>query len=476
MQLTQVDPSFSTFWQTVLKRRSSDVAIFSEDGKTIRTFADIESERYSWREKLASFPSGSVLLVQFGNEPVWPALLLACLDLKLIMAPLEPEVANSALEKILRVTQAQGIVRPNAINRLDSPPIAWNEPLPDFLKLTSGTTALPRVVRFRQNQLVADCRNICRTMGLEPDDINFGVIPFAHSYGFNNLITPLLNQGITLVCSCDRLPRAIGKNLQNSAATILPATPAIFHALSALDGSDQLGSVRLCISAGAPLPAETIRQFHARYGLRIHSFYGSSECGGIAFDREGRLDAPSGFVGTPMNGVEIHPRENDRIEVHGPNVGDGYFPNPEPEILDGVRFVPGDLVRWLEHGAQLYGRASDSINVAGKKVHPSVIEEHLRKLPGIIDAIAFGVPSPNRNEDLVALVLAHGSTTRQQMETHCRIGLADWQVPRDFKLVSSLPVNARGKLKRSDLAREYLAERQNSQARSQNPEARSKNS
>ena len=91
MQLTQVDPSFSTFWQTVLKRRSSDVAIFSEDGKTIRTFADIESERYSWREKLASFPSGSVLLVQFGNEPVWPALLLACLDLKLIMAPLEPE-------------------------------------------------------------------------------------------------------------------------------------------------------------------------------------------------------------------------------------------------------------------------------------------------------------------------------------------------------------------------------------------------
>jgi acyl-CoA synthetase (AMP-forming)/AMP-acid ligase II len=141
-----------------------------------------------------------------------------------------------------------------------------------------------------------------------------------------------------------------------------------------------------------------------------------------------------------------------------------------------VRFVPGDLVRWLEHGAQLYGRASDSINVAGKKVHPSVIEEHLRKLPGIIDAIAFGVPSPNRNEDLVALVLAHGSTTRQQIETHCRIGLADWQVPRDFKLVSSLPVNARGKLKRSDLAREYLAERQNSQARSQNPEARSKNS
>jgi long-chain acyl-CoA synthetase len=476
VQLKQVDPSFSTFWQAVLERRRSDVAIFSEDGKTIRTFADIESERQTWREQLTSFLPDSVLLVQFGNEPGWPALFLACLDLRLIMAPLEPEVANSALEKILKVTQAQGLIRPDAIDHLDCPMIAWNEPRPDFLKLTSGTTALPRAVRFRQNQLVADCHHICRTMGIQPDDINFGVIPFAHSYGFNNLITPLLYQGTALVCSSDRLPRAISKNLHSSAATVLPATPAIFHALSALDGHDALGSVRLCISAGAPLPAETIKHFHARYRLRIHSFYGSSECGGIAFDREGKLDVPSGFVGTPMDGVEIRPRENDRIEVHGSNVGDSYFPDPEPEVLDGKRFVPGDLVRWLDQGAQLYGRASDSINVAGKKVHPSVIEEHLRKLPGVIDAIAFGVPSPNRNEDLVALVLTNGSITRQQLETHCRIGLAGWQVPRDFKIVSSLPVNARGKLKRSELAQGYLAERQISEARSKKPEASSKNS
>jgi acyl-CoA synthetase (AMP-forming)/AMP-acid ligase II len=468
VQLTQVDPSFSTLWQAVLKRRRSDVAIFSEDGKTIRTFADIESERQTWREELASFTPGSVLLVQLGNEPVWPALFLATLDLKLIMAPLEPDVGSSAFEKILKVTQAQGVISPDAINRVDCPLIAWNEPRPEFLKLTSGTTALPRAVRFRQSQLLADCHNICRTMGLQPDDINFGVIPFAHSYGFNNLITPLLNQGTALVCSSDRLPRAISKNLCTSAATVLPATPAIFHALSALEGDGVLGSIRLCISAGAPLPAETIRQFHARYRLRIHSFYGSSECGGIAFDREGKLDAPTGFVGTPMDGVEIRMRENDRIEVHGENVGDDYFPDPEPEVLDGKRFVPGDLVRWLGQSAQLYGRASDSINVAGKKVHPSVVEEHLRKLPGIIDAIVFGVPSPNRNEDLVALVLMNGSTTRQQLEAHCRNGLADWQVPRDFKIVSSLPVNARGKLKRSDLAQEYLAERQKAEGRSWN--------
>src|SRR5260221_11054930 len=102
-------------------------------------------------------------------------------------------------------------------------------------------------------------------MGLQANDINFGVIPFAHSYGFNNRITPLLNQGISLVCSSDRLPRAIRKSLQNCATTVLPATPATFHALGALDGGDAPVSVRRCISPGSPLPAGPIRQFHASY-------------------------------------------------------------------------------------------------------------------------------------------------------------------------------------------------------------------
>jgi long-chain acyl-CoA synthetase len=453
-----VYPSFATSWQIVLAQRGSQPAIFSQEGQVIRTFGDIEAERQTWRRKLEPFANGSVILVQLSNQPMWPALFLACLDLKIIMAPLEPEIATAALEKILQIARAQALIRDAAICPLDHPLIDWDQPRPDFLKLTSGTTALPRAVRFRESQLLADCDHICRTMGLQPGDQNFGVIPFAHSYGFNNLITPLLYQGTALVCSDDRLPRAVQRNLQSSGATVLPATPAIFHALSALPGLEPLGSIRLCISAGAPLPAQTVRQFYDRYGLRIHSFYGSSECGGIAFDRVGSLDAPSGFVGTPMEGVEILRREHDRIEVRGPNVSDGYFPIPEPDILDGIRFVPGDLVRWLDQGAQLYGRASDAINVAGKKVHPSVIEEHLRELPGIIDAIVFGVPSPSRNEDLVALVLTQSPMTRQQLETHCRAGLVDWQVPRDFKIVSSLPVNTRGKLKRSELAERYLAE------------------
>ena len=52
-----------------------------------------------------------------------------------------------------------------------------------------GTTSAPRAIRFRASQLLADCDNICATMGIAERDMNFGVIPFSHSYGFSNLLT-----------------------------------------------------------------------------------------------------------------------------------------------------------------------------------------------------------------------------------------------------------------------------------------------
>ena len=157
-----------------------------------------------------------------------------------------------------------------------------------------------------------------------------------------------------------------------------------------------------------------------------------------------------------MEGVEIRRLEGDRIEVYGPNIADGYFPVADPEVLDGVRFRPGDLVASSEAGLWLYGRVSDFINVAGKKLHPLMIEEHLSRYSGVIDAVVFGVPSPSRNEELIAYVVAGQAVRRGQVEDHCRAGLSGWQVPRDIQLVSELPTNERGKLSRAALARVYL--------------------
>jgi long-chain acyl-CoA synthetase len=296
-------------------------------------------------------------------------------------------------------------------------------------------------------------------MGIRPEDVNFGVIPFSHSYGFSNLITPLLFQGTSLICSTDRLPRAVYHHLQNSGATVFPATPALFQALGSLSGTAESFALRLCISAGAPLAPEISRQFYHSFGLKIHSFYGSSECGGIAYDRDDVPGKPNGFAGTPLAGVEVVKIDANRIAVRGPNVADGYFPASDQDILDGNQFVPGDLVEWSNEGIRLVGRVTDFVNVAGKKVHPSVVEEHLRKVPGVIDAIVFGIPSTTRNEDLVAYVVGLKNLSRQLLESHCREGLSSWQVPREIQIVSELPFNSRGKINRSELSKLHIESR-----------------
>jgi len=452
---------FDGYWIHVLRQRKQQGAIFSEDGSVLRTFQAIEEERDLWKERLSGFPPGDCVVAAIGNEPSWPGFLLASWDRSLVVVPVEPEMQPVQLERILRLIQAQGLVQANRIRRFDLAPIQWTAPRPDLLKITSGTTGTPRAVRVRQSHLLADCRNICDSMRIGPEDVNFGVIPFAHSYGFSNLVTPLLVQGTGLVCSTDRMPRAVCKHLDSSRATVFPATPALFQALGSLSDARMPSAIRLCISAGAPLAPEISRQFYDRFELKIHSFYGSSECGGIAYDRTDERNLTPGFVGTPISSVEVTRFDRDRILVSGPNVADGYFPEPDAAVLGGGRFVPGDIVEWSKSGLRLIGRVSDIVNIAGKKVHPSIVEEHLRKLPGVIDTIVFGIPSATRNEDLVAYVVGSNTLNRLVMESHCRDGLEGWQVPREFRIIEALPFNQRGKINRAELSKSHIESSRN---------------
>ena len=78
-----------------------------------------------------------------------------------------------------------------------------------LIKLTSGSTGMPKGIVATEANLIADCMNICATMDIRPDDINLGAIPMSHSYGFSNLVTPLLVQGTAVVISNDYLPQSV---------------------------------------------------------------------------------------------------------------------------------------------------------------------------------------------------------------------------------------------------------------------------
>ena len=435
-------------------------AIFDTNGDLLRTFGQIEEEaRHFEQTLLLEFRPREVIAIQIGNHAAWPALLLACLRRRLVALPLERTMAEREQQAALQVCRAAAIVEIEneriALRSLPHESIAWGAHPPSLLKLTSGTTAAPRAIRFRSEQLLADCMQICETMGITGHDLNFGVIPLSHSYGFSNLVTPLLARGVPMVLSRDRMPRAVLDDLARTNATVFPGMPVFYQAFSEMEKVPALPKLRLCISAGAPLPLEVAKKFREKFKQPIHSFYGSSECGGICYDRAAPL-LEQGFVGQPMQGLDLDPLEPNapatRVRVRSAAAADGYFPEPDEERLGHGTFIPDDLLSVSGDGFRIVGRISDVINVAGKKVNPAEVEAELLRFAGVRAAVVFGRESILRNEEVAACVVAGARVRESDLLEYCRARLSGWQVPKRIFFVEEIPVNERGKVNRRELA------------------------
>jgi long-chain acyl-CoA synthetase len=253
-----------TAWEKTLARGKDSTAIFDTNGAGLRTFREIETRARAFESKFDMFGAGSVVAIQIGNHEDWPAIFVACLRRKLVILPLEQSISTRQRDAALEICKVSGVVAagvsagrsPEVLPmRTSAATTHWNESPPSLLKLTSGTTAAPRAIRFQSEQLLADCEQICETMGITDLDLNFGVIPISHSYGFSNLLTPLIGRGVPMVLSNERLPRSVLVDLARTNATVLPGMPLFYQAFSEMESVPALPKLRLCISAGAPLSA-----------------------------------------------------------------------------------------------------------------------------------------------------------------------------------------------------------------------------
>lgn len=424
-------------------RKASAPALIAPDGTCLRTWGDIEKESVDLLPQLTD--SSSPVVVQLANHPAFPATLLACWRAKRPVC-----LVDASLKNLDSLTDSIGpgtrISSENGSLKIDPLPFSREHTSAACLfKLTSGTTSLPTPIAFTSEQLLADCDQVCSAMGIGGDDLNFGLIAFTHSYGFSNLITPLLCRSIPLVVADDALPRAIQNALVQTRATVLPLVPAMFRGLCSVNYLAP--GLRLCISAGAPLDIGIAREFHSKFALKIHSFYGTSETGGICYDASEDPTTEPGFVGTPLPGVTVTLLEPaapaSRISVRSRAVGS----------LDSTptTFEPSDLLAPTANGFRIVGRISDIINCGGKKIAPTELELVIARCPGVREVIVFG----SRQEKIHALVVGDETLDRQTLRRHCAESLAPWQVPREFHLVPQIPLTPRGKISRLELASRF---------------------
>jgi long-chain acyl-CoA synthetase len=213
------------------------------------------------------------------------------------------------------------------------------------------------------------------------------------------------------------------------------------------------------VSAGAPLSGETVRAFFEKFAIKIHSFYGTSESGGIAFDSSDS-SAVADTVGWPLPGVIITlcpdddaPEGSGRVHIRNAGVADGYHGGPSEEFRDGG-FLSGDYGTFDREGRLcLTGRASSFINVAGKKVQPTEVEDVLRQMPGVRDVRVLAAADAQRGEQVAACIVTERSPTLSTLAVRrfCSARLAAFKIPRIIVFLEVIPLTARGKVDRRAL-------------------------
>ena len=327
------------------------------------------------------------------------------------------------------------------------------------IKLTSGSTGAPRGVAVSTDALLADEDALARTMGLRADDRLLATVPLSHSYGFTTLVLSALVRGLPLIMRADAGPFAPLTAAERCGATIFPTVPAYLQAvLRVAQPPPWPAGIRRFITAGAPLPPATAARFREASGRQVHVFYGSSECGGICYDRAGDA-GERGTVGSPVDGVRISlaPVDDEPghglLTVHSDAVGDTYLPDPDPRLGSG-RFETADLAAWRGEEIALVRRVDRVVNVRGFKVDPTEVERVIATLPGVEEVAVTGTsPDDGIGTVLRAVVACRpGSIDAAQVAAWCRPRLADHKVPRSIVLVEALPRTARGKVDRAALS------------------------
>lgn len=414
-------------WQSIVRTRPSERALVDLPTRRTWTFQELDSAA-----RAQPAPHHHRLLFPSGNGPDF---LVEVLRGWYGTAPLCPLDAGQRVPEL--------------------PP-----PTPPHihLKTTSATSGTARGVAFTADQLLADVDNIVDIMGLQPRWPNLATLSLAHSYGFSSLVLPLLCHGIPLVLVGSSLPDAVRQALSAFPELTLPAVPALWRAWSE---AGVLGpSVKLAISAGAPLPLDLEHRVHARFGLKIHNFYGASECGGIAYDDSEAPRTEESMIGRPPDAVRLSIDNLGRLCVSGPAVGATYWPCGSETLQDGI-FRTSDLVRFEGNRVHLLGRADDLIQVAGRKVIPELIERELQRHPEVRQCLVFGIDAADRSRThtIVACVVVDGSRDPERFRAHLAATLPAWQLPRDWWFVDTLQPNARGKISRTQWRDRYLRDR-----------------
>jgi long-chain acyl-CoA synthetase len=278
-------------------------------------------------------------------------------------------------------------------------------------------------------------------------------------------LLPIIAGGSMVLVRSLHPPKNILHDIYHREATILPAVPSLFRTLAATPLPPGL-PLRICISGGAPLPVEILRDFNRHMPLPLIEGYGLSEASPVVSLNPIQGLHKEGSIGLPIPGVELSVQDEEgrhlptgatgEICVRGGNVMAGYWNAPEAtrQALRQGWLLTGDVGHCDADGYfYITDRKKDMLIVNGINVYPREIEEVLYQIPGVKEAAVVGMPDARRGEQPVAFVAAKDGMSLEEKTIlqFVRQKLADYKVPKKVLFMPALPRNATGKVLKTAL-------------------------
>jgi len=323
---------------------------------------------------------------------------------------------------------------------------------------TSGTTGRPKGIELTGPNLGKAIAAMHYVLDLDTTSIALAPVPFFHVSGFGLALVANVN-GSALLLRNPESPADLCKILQEDKVTHAVAVPTVIQFLIATPEARTAdwSHLQYMIYGASPMPVSVLREATALLGCKFLQSYGLTEStGGVTMltPEDHRVDTDT------TTGEDLPFGERGEVWIGGGHIMKQYWRNPaatEATLTEDGWLRSGDGGSLDADGyLYLHDRIKDMIVSGGENVYPAEVESVLTEHPAVAQVAVVGVPSDKWGESAYAVVVkAAGAevteVTEADLIAFARNQMAHYKCPVGVAFVDALPLNASGKLLKTEL-------------------------
>ena len=332
-----------------------------------------------------------------------------------------------------------------------------------YLIYTSGTTAEPKGVTVSHLMIEFTTKNIVKVLGYSNSDTDLLPLPLNHSFGLGCIHTSLyVGSTLVLLKNASNLEEIL-ESLKKYKITTLAAIPATLTKILNFENKkleDYFSEIRLIITNSTAIPKKTVIQFKEilKKG-NLATYYGLTEASRstfMVFDKNNQREESVGKC-SPNVEIKIVNKEENNLKlgdifIKGENVIKKYWNNVEADKNIFENWLKTGDTGYFDDEGYLFlkGRSDEIINVGGEKVMPIEIEQTIKNIPGVEDAVAFGVEHEIFGQTIKLNIIKskNSDIDKVQILSYCIKNLEKFKIPSKIDFVEKIPKTDYGKVKR----------------------------